>query len=154
MTGTNKKRITEILKRDDNIRFAYIFGSQVKSQTRLGSDLDIGVYFEREPDLNDLGILLPGLEDTSGCKVDLISLKGLYIENPKLAYSVVAGGVLLFTKDETLHTQFKKNVFLYYLDFKPVIDLFTEKLYQRLDENKFAVAEPRPTNLHPGKSND
>ena len=143
----NIERITNILMLNENIRFAYIFGSQVKNQRRFGSDLDIAVYFEKEPELDDIGTLAPELEEAAGCKVDLISLKDLYKENPKLAYSVIAEGILLYTTDKKLHTKFKKMVFLYYLDFKPVIDLFTEKLYKRLADGKFAVAEPPPS--HP-----
>ena len=154
MPDRNKKRITDILIRSENIRFAYIFGSTAKNHTRLGSDLDIAAYFEKEPDLDELGILAPELEDAAGCSVDLISLKDLYKENPKLAYSVVSDGTLLFTKDEKLHTHFKKNVFLYYLDFKPVIDLFTKKLYERLADGKFAVAEPHPSGPSSGRKDD
>lgn len=147
-----KERISDILMRYENISFAYIFGSQVKNQTRFGSDLDIGVYFVKEPELLDIGVLVTELEDAAECKVDLISLKGLYRENPRLAYSVIADGLLLFTKDKMLSTQYKEMVFLYYLDFKPVIDLFAEKLYKRLADRKFAVAEPNTFHSRPGEN--
>ncbi len=137
MAAIDKNRISKILMGYENIRFAYIFGSQAKNHPRFGSDLDIAVYFEKEPDLDVLGAFVPDLEDAAGCAVDLVSLKDLYKKNPKLAFSVVADGSLLFTKDNTLLTHYKKNVFLYYLDFKPVIDLFTDKLYQRLNNRKF-----------------
>ncbi len=122
-----------------------------KNQTRFGSDLDIAVYFKKEPGLADIGVLVPQLEEAAGCDVDLISLEGLYIKNPKLAFSVIAEGLLLYTKDEKLHGYYKKMVFLHYLDFKPVIDLFKEKLYKRLNDRKFAVAEPRDFHSHPGR---
>ena len=152
MPGINKKKITDILMQNENIRFAYIFGSQVKNQTRFGSDLDIAVYFEKEPGLDNIGTLALELEEAAGCKVDLISLKGLHKKNPKLAYAVVAEGILLYTTDKKLHTEFKKMVFLYYLDFKPVIDLFAAKLYQRINDGKFAVAEPLPAHPKSGEN--
>ena len=99
MAGINKNRIINILKGYANIKFAYLFGSQVKNQTRFGSDLDIAVYFEEEPDLHVIGTLVPELEDAAACKIDLISLNGLGQKNPKLAYSVIADGSLLFTKN-------------------------------------------------------
>jgi predicted nucleotidyltransferase len=52
-----KDKINKILIQKENIRFAYLFGSQVKNQTRFGSDLDIALYFEKEPDLVDIGAL-------------------------------------------------------------------------------------------------
>jgi hypothetical protein len=72
----------------------------------------------------------------------------LYEKNPGLAFSVIEEGKLLFCKDKFLLGQYKKKVFLYYLDFKPIIELFTKKLYERLNNGTFAVAEPGPLIPH------
>lgn len=151
MDSINKEKIIDILLERNNIRFAYLFGSQVKNQTRFGSDLDIALFFEYEPGLPDIGALALELEDAAGCKVDLVSMEKLYENNPKLAFSIIDEGDMLFCKDKFLLGHYKKMVFLYYLDFKPVIDLFTNKLFQRLSDYKFAVAEPR-TNFQSGRN--
>ncbi|GIK61081.1 MAG: nucleotidyltransferase domain-containing protein [Ignavibacteriota bacterium] len=138
MIKVNKEKIAELLIRNKNISFAYLFGSYAKNKIRFGSDLDIGIYFNAEPTIFEIGILVNELEDITEHEIDLVSLKNLYEINPKLAYSVVADGILLFSIDEQLLVQYKKNVFLKYLDFKPVIDLFTRKLNERISNNKFA----------------
>jgi predicted nucleotidyltransferase len=144
MNYINKEKIIEVLLQRHYIRFAYLFGSQVKGQTRLGSDLDIAIYFKNEPDITAIGALVLELEAAANCEVDLVSLNDLYKKNPKLAYSIIDEGILLLCLDEALLAQYKKMSFLSYLDFKPIIDLFTRKLYERVSNNMFAV-EPRST---------
>jgi len=139
MPVMNKEKITVILQQAGNILFAYLFGSQVKNKTRFGSDLDIAIYFEREAQLLEIGTLVNELEKAVNCKIDLVSLNDLYQKNPKLAYSVIAEGDLLFCNDQKLLNHYKKSVYLKYLDFKPVIDLFTSKLNERISKKRFAV---------------
>jgi len=141
MNNINKKKITELLKSNQNIKFAYIFGSFAKEESRYGSDLDIAVLFKQEPDLLSIGQLIVELEEVVDFNVDLISLNNLFDKNPKLAYSVIADGILLFSTDHKLLSQYKTKTYLKYLDFKPVIDLFTSKLNDRISNKKFAVIE-------------
>ena len=137
----NKQKLIEVIQQTENIRFAYLFGSHVKNKTRFGSDLDIALYFGREPQLLEIGRLVNQLEEAADCKVDLISLNDLDEKNPKLAFSIIDEGILLHCNNEQLLIQYKKMVILKYLDFKPVIDLFTRKLNERISNNKFAVVE-------------
>jgi len=37
--------ISDIIKENKNISFAYLFGSRVKNNIRFDSDLDIAVFF-------------------------------------------------------------------------------------------------------------
>jgi len=136
-----REKLVEVLQQVKSIRFAYIFGSQVKDKIRFGSDLDIALYFKNEPQLLDIGMLVIELEKAAKCKVDLVLLNGLPEKNPKLAYSVIDGGILLFCYDERLLVQYKEKVYMKYLDFKPIIDLFERKLYDRISSNRFAVVE-------------
>jgi predicted nucleotidyltransferase len=139
MNRINKQKITKILKQTQYVQFAYFFGSRVKNKTRFGSDLDIALYFDKEPELLNIGELVIELEKTVDCNVDLVLLNNLYEKNPKLAYSVIAEGILLFSIDDKLLSLYKKMTYLKYLDFKPIIDLFTGKLNERISNKKFAV---------------
>ena len=141
MNNINKKKIAELLRSTQNIKFAYIFGSFAKDESRLGSDLDIAVFFEKEPNLLSIGQLIVNLEEIVDVNVDLVSLNNLFEKNPKLAYSVIADGILLFCADYKLLSQYKTITYLKYLDFKPVIDLFASKLNDRISNKKFAVIE-------------
>lgn len=141
MNNINKKKIAELLRSTQNIKFAYIFGSFAKDESRLGSDLDIAVFFEKEPNLLSIGQLIVNLEEIVDVNVDLVSLNNLFEKNPKLAYSVIADGILLFCADYKFLSQYKTITYLKYLDFKPVIDLFASKLNDRISNKKFAVIE-------------
>ena len=135
------EKIKEILEYDKKIAFAYLFGSAAEDKIRFGSDLDIGVYFEQMPELLTIGTIVNELEKTAGFNVDLVLLNHLYEDNPKLAYSVLSKGKLLFCFDEKLLTGYKEKTYLRYLDIKPVIDLFAGKLEERIKNKKFAVVE-------------
>jgi len=141
MININKKKIAELLKSNQNIKFAYIFGSFAKGKNRFGSDLDIAVLFGQEPDLLSIGQLIVELEVVVDLNVDLVSLNNLSEKKPKLAYSIINDGILLFCTDQKLLSQYKKITYLKYLDFKPMIDLFTSKLNERVSNKKFAVVE-------------
>lgn len=138
-------RIKDYLATSEYITFAYLFGSQVSGKTRFGSDLDIAVWFAKEPSLNILGNLVGDLEDLTKQRIDLVELNGLPQKKPKLAYNVVSKGVLLFTKDEKLHVEFKTKTFLHYLDFKPVIEMSEAAMMQRIKNGTYG---------RPGKSID
>lgn len=136
-----REKLKETLRQDQNILFAYLFGSRVKDKVRFGSDLDIALYFKREPELLEIGKIVNEFENICEFKIDLVSLNNLYDKNPALAYSVISEGALLFCDDEKVLTHYKKMSFLNYLDFKPVIDLFNTKLNKRIADKKFAVVE-------------
>lgn len=135
------KNISKILRKTNNIHFAYIFGSRARNKMRYGSDLDIGVFFKNEPELLDIGMLVLELEKLVDCKVDLVSLNDLDKNNPKLAYSVLNDGILLFCEENKILSQFKRLTYISYFDFKPAIELFKRKFEERIANNKFAVRE-------------
>ena len=73
MIKVNKEKIAELLIRNKNISFAYLFGSYAKNKIRFGSDLDIGIYFNAEPTIFEIGILVNELEDITEHEIDLVS---------------------------------------------------------------------------------
>ncbi|MEG8989123.1 nucleotidyltransferase domain-containing protein [Ignavibacteria bacterium 4148-Me] len=131
--------ISEIIKENNNISFAYLFGSRANNNIRLGSDLDIAVYFENEPSLDEIGKLSSELEILTSCEIDLIKLNNLYDTNPELAYNIIKDGILIFHRNINIANEFKKNAILRYLDFKPLRDKFHNLFLERLSKNKFAL---------------
>jgi len=55
-----------------------IFGSAARGDTRPESDLDLLVELEPDRSLLDLGGLLIDLQDLLGCKVHVVTEKGLH----------------------------------------------------------------------------
>jgi predicted nucleotidyltransferase len=86
--GECKMDVSELLqeKRDDILqaaaeRGAYnirVFGSVARGEASSQSDLDLLVDLEPNRSLLDLGGLLADLEDLLGCRVDVVTEKGLH----------------------------------------------------------------------------
>jgi predicted nucleotidyltransferase len=55
-----------------------IFGSQVKGTSRIDSDIDVLVEFEKGRSLLDRIALIQDLEDLLGIKVDVVTEKALH----------------------------------------------------------------------------
>ena len=134
-----QKKITSILSKRSNIKFACIFGSALNNKTRYGSDLDIAIYFDTEPDILTIGELALNLEKEVEKKIDIIKLNNLDKSNPCLAYSVVSKGMVVYSADDNAFKEFKSSVMLNYLDFKYIREMFDVALNKRLSTNKFAV---------------
>lgn len=140
----NKKllnTLSNLLSSNNNIVFAYLFGSLAKNNKRYGSDMDIAVYFKNDPDLNEIGKLNLNLEEKLNFKIDLVQLNKLDINNPVLSYSIINEGILLLNNNINLLNEFKKSVLLQYFDFKPVNDLINRSFKSRIANNTFAVFE-------------
>lgn len=54
-----------------------VFGSVARGEARPGSDVDLVVEFEPGASLLDHGGLIMDLQDALGCKVDIVSARGL-----------------------------------------------------------------------------
>ena len=55
-----------------------VFGSAARGEASAGSDIDLLVEFEAGRSLLDQAGLVVELEELLGCKVDVVSEKGLY----------------------------------------------------------------------------
>ncbi|MDY6853592.1 MAG: nucleotidyltransferase domain-containing protein [Thermodesulfobacteriota bacterium] len=98
-------QIKEILSANKDVAFAYILGSAARGMNlRQGSDLDMAVYFYRNPDVDQVYRFIKGIEDRIGENViDLVVLNGC--EDFVLRNEVLKG-VLVFCRDVDLHASF------------------------------------------------
>ena len=135
--AVNFDKMSNVLKGDDNIVFALVFGSQANGQVNQLSDVDIGIFTKDDIPLLRLGRIISALEKVCGKAVDLVVLNDLYERKPNFAFQVISSAKLLFAKDEDLFVDFKKNVFLYYLDAKPLIDMVKAGMNKRIETGAF-----------------
>ncbi len=133
----NFDKITHVLKGDNNIVFALVFGSQANRQANQLSDVDIGIFTTDDIPILRLGRIVSALEKIGKKEVDLVVLNDLYKRKPNFAFHIISSAKLLFTKDEDLFVDFKKNVFLYYLDAKPLIDMVKAGVNKRIETGAF-----------------
>jgi predicted nucleotidyltransferase len=133
----NFDKITNVLKGDNNIVFALVFGSQANGQAIQLSDVDIGIFTKDDIPILHLGRIASALEKVGEKEVDLVVLNDLYKRKPNFAFQIISSAKLLFTRDEDLFVDFKKNVFLYYLDAKPLIDMVKASVNKRIETGTF-----------------
>ncbi len=133
-------RISDYLKGYDTICFSLAFGSAVENNGanfRPFSDLDIGIFTSDDIPLLEMGRIVAGLEKIVKRKIDLVLLNDLFKKKPNFAFRVIKTSRLLFTKDEDTFVDFKRKVFLYYLDVKPMLETVKAAMDKRLKTDTF-----------------
>lgn len=118
------EKIKALLEKRKEIIFAYIFGSYISEENF--NDIDIGVYLrDIKDDPVDYSISLSvDLEKKTKKEIDVKVINSLPLS---LKYHITKG-LLLFTKDKTLHENFVCTVWKEYIDFKYFTDLYIKEL--------------------------
>ena len=116
-------RLQKILAANDNVAFAYIFGSAVgPDMCTPASDLDIAVLFYNEPDPEGLYQIIKDLEGVLG--EDVLDLLVLNACEDFILRNEVLKGNLIFCRDMDIHAAFFSWTLRMYEDEK----LQTERL--------------------------
>ena len=136
MNKSIKTKIRSLLEKNDKIVFALFFGSVATGRENKLSDVDIGIYFNQNVELLEIGKISAELEKITGKNIDLVLLKDLYKRKPTFANEIVKKSELIFSRDDEKYVEFKKMTLLYYLDTQPLRKKFRENLSRRIDENK------------------
>jgi len=121
-------RVKEVLEKDENTVFAYIFGSYVAGKHGKRSDIDIAVYTRRPMKWKELVRLTLKLEDSLGTRVDVIDLR---TAPPLLAYEVVSKGVVVVERDREERISFENRVLKEYLDLKPRLERYYTEILSK-----------------------
>lgn len=108
----------EILIENENIAFAYIFGSYVRGRLRADSDIDLAIYLTEE--MKPKAYLELKMRLTEVCKreVDLVILNKA---TPLLKHQVYRNHILLFTRDKTLESNLDSICFSKTLASGPLV---------------------------------
>lgn len=108
-------KISETLSRDPNILFALMFGSYAAGRQKKGSDLDIGIYFEKPLEGLALLHLISTLSDLAGRDVDVVVLNKA---SAFLRHQVMKHRITLFIKDSVVYTKFREKTISDYDEYK------------------------------------
>lgn len=123
------EKCKEILIGYKNIIFAYIFGSFVQDKIRKDSDIDIAIYLDKKMDLETFIDVKMNLTEACKREVDLIILNDAA---PLLKHEICKNNILLFTRDESLETNFKVKTLFEFDDMKRYLDLAYKSNIDRL----------------------
>jgi len=127
------ERLREALDREEDILFAYLYGSAVYHPNFPIGDIDVAVYLKptdvkeyirKEKELT--AFLISKLHTD---EIDLRILNGLPLA---LKYSILKDGRLLFSRDELERVDFETNVMIRFFELKPYLDEYRLMLSQRI----------------------
>lgn len=125
------EKCKDVLITDENIIFAYIFGSYAKNKLRKDSDLDLAVYLQNDIDTYDYLDMKRRLTEKLKREVDLIILN---TAPPLLRYEIYKNNILLYTHSKTRESRYKVETLFQYSDMKKYLDLSYDKTIERLKE--------------------
>lgn len=127
--------IQNYLDHQDEVVFAFIFGSFVKSETFR--DVDVAIYTKVKLNLVQFGAIQSGLTECIRQDIDLVSLNGLPSKNPAFAYEIVTQGKLLFYTDKEKFTAYKQKALLYFFDTANLRKKVKRAFAKRMELDKF-----------------
>lgn len=108
-----KNIIEDVLSTDNNVQFAYLFGSYARGDERESSDVDVAVYLENTHLDNRLE-LHHALEKALKKDIDLVLLND--VKSMSLLESILKEGILIKDAEERPFFEVKKNHEI--IDFK------------------------------------
>ena len=108
-------KLKDHLEKDDNIIFAYIFGSFATEIYKKDSDLDVAVYFKTPPEGFSLLQFINQLSNITGKEVHLVVLN---TASAFMKHQVLKYGKPLFIKDRLTHANFREKLFNEYEEYK------------------------------------
>jgi hypothetical protein len=109
--------LIEHLKRDDNVDFAVLFGSQGSGKAKPESDLDVAVYFKDPPQGMAALHYINTLSEAAGEEVDVSVLNRA---SAFLRHQVFKTGVPLVIKDPVGYRRFREKTITDYQEYKYV----------------------------------
>ncbi|MBF0343162.1 MAG: nucleotidyltransferase domain-containing protein [Nitrospirae bacterium] len=121
----------------DFLVFALLFGSFAEGRATRISDIDVGLYTERDVGLLEIGNVAASIEIACRRRIDIVLLNDLYKIKPVMAYEIVSKGQLILCRDDAMYVDFKKSTFLYYLDTAYLRMVVDTSLKKRINEGRF-----------------
>lgn len=137
-----KSILTRLLEQEEDVLFAYIFGSSVKGTAHPKSDVDVAVYcagIEAGPDGDmqavDRQIALSlALERALRRSTDVVVLNRASVD---MRQNVLVHGELLFSKDAKTLAHFKRRQLREYQDYIMLEPIFRRYRRRRIEEGTF-----------------
>jgi predicted nucleotidyltransferase len=131
--STLTERLKQSLDHDEDILFAYVYGSALTSPGLPGGDIDLAVYLKpsemkeyvkKEAELTTFLISI--------FETDEIDLRILNVLPLVFQYNILKEGILILSRDEIQRAEFETNVMMRFFELKPYLDEYRLMLSQRI----------------------
>lgn len=139
LTSEHEHVIHEALSRVEEIRLAYLFGSQASGRVGPLSDIDVAVLVDPKLTERDRhsAVKQAFVKLVRALHTDEIDLVDLGKAPPSLINSIVSKGKIILDRDPSLRIRFVRDSILNYLDTKPLREELSRGLTNRLKEGTF-----------------
>lgn len=126
--------LKEVLEKDENILFAYLYGSYVHKLQHLESDIDVAVYLKhgdmdgylrKEKELTDNLITM--------LHTDKIDLQLINTAPFLLQYQIIKEGMLIFVRDLSEKVDFETRVMNRFFELKPYLEEYKQMLSSKIE---------------------
>lgn len=122
------KKIKKTLEKNENVIFAYLYGSYSRGRSHKYSDIDIAVFLKKH-DTNAYMEILSQIPTDFMREVDIRVLN----DAPSLfKYKIIREGTLLFVKDPEVLKKFVYSTLITALEVKKEIERIREKRFKRI----------------------
>lgn len=111
------KKLDKFFKKKGGVQLVFLFGSTVSKKTTEESDIDIGILFDKCPDIFKLNDLKTELDSLLKQEVDIAVLNSA---SPILKMQILKTGVLISAKDNKVFNQFYVDTIGQYDDIKRI----------------------------------
>jgi len=110
-------RLADFFGKKSEVLLVFLFGSAASGKMAEGSDIDIGILFENQPDVYEINELKSELNEIFKKGIDIADLNSA---SPILKMQVLKNGALVFAKDKKIYNQFYVDTINQYDDLKQI----------------------------------
>jgi predicted nucleotidyltransferase len=128
LKNLHRAQVKSILS-EEQVLFAYVFGSQVRGDVGMLSDIDMAVYFHEHLNASQrfhrkLKVMAKLSLLFKRDDIDVVILNEAY---PLLEHRIIRGGEVIFSRDEKRRINYEVRAVMRYLDFKPFLESYTRE---------------------------
>ncbi|MBS4030899.1 MAG: nucleotidyltransferase domain-containing protein [Clostridiales bacterium] len=133
----NQNQLDVIFNKYDLVA-VYLFGSRVDGSATPESDFDFGLLFRENPSFEEAVILETNIvseaSEILNADVDTMVLNSASIEQKFL---IIKRGIVVYSSNDNLRTDFEDVTIRDYLDFKPFLNTFRKEVRETIKEGGF-----------------
>ena len=128
VTDEQYRGILQILSGIKDLKFAYLFGSYAQNNSKLHSDLDLGIYTENKLSWEIISELESAL--TFSTKINDIDIVQMKFADVIINNQIVVTGRRIINNDHEAWLRFRSTLFSMYIDFKRTRKVIEDNLFK------------------------
>lgn len=130
------KQLPSVFEGERKICLAYLFGSLAVNKINDLSDVDIAYLLAKNEQMTFGQEMEFADKVVKTIKTDEVDLIQLNKAPDFFSYKVISTGRVIFCRNKKEKEDFESEVFMQYLDIKPIRDMYFNQMLKHIKENK------------------